>query len=110
MSELADVYERMTEWARDLVQKDPKLQPLAGMLYRTNSYKLFINILRMQPDIQPSILACKRFDGDAVDREVNRLIDIMLVQNDFTREDFNPSDINKINQYLKLWVDVIAFS
>jgi hypothetical protein len=110
MSELADVYLRMTEWAKSLVEKDPKLQPVAGMLYRTNSYKLFINVLRLQPDIQPSILACKRFDGNAVDFEINKLIDMLLLENNFTRDDFEQSDINKIIQYLKLWIDVIAFS
>jgi hypothetical protein len=110
MSELADVYARMVDWAKDLVDRDPKLQPVAGMLYRTNSYKLFINVLRLQPDIQPSILACKRFDSNAVETQINKLIDMLLLENNFTRDDFDQSDINKIIQYLKLWIDVIAFS
>jgi hypothetical protein len=110
MSELADVYARMTEWARDLVDRNPKLQPLAGMLYRTNSYTLFINILRVQSDIEPCVQACKRYDDIGLEDEINRLINMMLLENNLERSEFDQSDINKFIQYLKLWIDVITFS
>jgi len=107
-STLPEIYARMVIWAKDLVEREPKLKPIAKDLYRTNSYMLFIAVLGTQDDLQPSINASAKNDITLIDNEINKLIDKLLLDNNFTRDEFLTEDLARITQYLKLWCDVIA--
>ena len=107
MTDLVQVYDRMIDWMKELVIRVPKLKPLAEPLYKSSSYTLFIAVLSVNEDFEEATFAAKNNDDVTVSIEVDKAIDKLLLENDFTRSEFDPAGIAKIAQYMKLWVYVV---